>query len=809
MKNFKRAAAFSTAFLMSVLAITPASYAEEGAKAKESYDMNVSVDLADEGKAISPYIFGINEHGLSEDVTVNSVRQGGNRFTAYNWETNYSSAGSDWKHSSDTYLSSSSEPADCVQTLSKEAQKGDIDYKLATVQMAGYVAADKLGEVSEEEAAPSDRWNKVLATKGSELSLKPDLTDGVVYMDEYVNYIVNKLGDAESETGIQGYSLDNEPGLWAHTHPRIHADEVTCEELIKKSIETSKSIKSIDPKAEVFGPALFGYTAFVQLCNEDDWKAVNSENKYNLFVSYYLDQMKKAEEESGKRLLDVMDIHYYSEARGECDVRMCADPTHTKCIDEMLQSYRTLIEKGYQENSWIGQWCQQNIPILTTIKDSIDTYYPGTKLAITEYDFGGGKTIAGAIAEVDALGTFAENDVYYATLWAEDVPYQYSAINMFTNYDGNGSKFGNTLIESETDDYVKSTSYAAINDGDQGEVTLILTNKSQTEYENANIDFKNADVDYKNAAVYILSGKTSEIIHTVSLDDIKDNKLTVELPPLSVAQIRVTDDVNEYRPVVEKTEPVYTETEATIKESNVGYTLNFKEKLDGGKLVLDIELESGILMASGCVDTNVKYNGIDYWVSYEWSTSNTGKVEVDLMKPASALDVSIKDAEPTKDEEVLAEIAELIKSQKSLSFQIWYAADSAWEDTDHSKVKLNGAVLKKLSENQQPAETTPVVTTTPAVTTPAETTTSSVVTTPAETTIQAGTMPSDQFEKGDINKDKIVDLTDLSFLSLYLIGDNDFTDEEKKIADMDNNNKVNLADLARLKQFITKSANAE
>ena len=33
-------------------------------------------------------------------------------------------------------------------------------------------------------------------------------------MDEYVNYIIRTLGNSQSDTGIQGYSLDNEPALW-------------------------------------------------------------------------------------------------------------------------------------------------------------------------------------------------------------------------------------------------------------------------------------------------------------------------------------------------------------------------------------------------------------------------------------------------------------------------------------------------------------------------------------------------------------------------------------------------------------------
>ena len=77
----------------------PAANAEDA-----GYTMNVSVDLSGEKKSVSPYIYGINDAGYLSDVTVNAVRQGGNRYSAYNWENNYSNAGSDWKNSSDNYL---------------------------------------------------------------------------------------------------------------------------------------------------------------------------------------------------------------------------------------------------------------------------------------------------------------------------------------------------------------------------------------------------------------------------------------------------------------------------------------------------------------------------------------------------------------------------------------------------------------------------------------------------------------------------------------------------------------------------------
>lgn len=106
--------------------------------------------------------------------------------------------------------------------------------------------------------APSSRWKEVKFKKDTALTLEPDITDNYVYMDEYVNYLVKTLGDSTTSTGIQAYSLDNEPVLWNDTHPLLHSNEVSSKELISKSIELASVVKDIDPNAEVFGPAFWG-----------------------------------------------------------------------------------------------------------------------------------------------------------------------------------------------------------------------------------------------------------------------------------------------------------------------------------------------------------------------------------------------------------------------------------------------------------------------------------------------------------------------------------------------------------------------
>lgn len=178
----------------------------------------------------------------------------------------------------------------------------------------------------------------------------PDLTDNVVYMDEYVNYLVQNLGDATTSTGIQGYALDNEPVLWNDTHPLLHSEEVTNSELISKSIELASVVKEIDPNAEVYGPSFWGMLPCITI-DDDDWNAVSSQ--YDWYIAYYLEQMAHAEEETGTRLLDVLDMHYYAQ---DCSTE-----------EVILQAARSLYDSDYQKDSWLQPWFGGYFPFLTRL----------------------------------------------------------------------------------------------------------------------------------------------------------------------------------------------------------------------------------------------------------------------------------------------------------------------------------------------------------------------------------------------------------------------------------------------------------
>src|SRR6266852_3131162 len=86
--------------------------------ANAAADVTITIDPT-KTKPISPYIYGINFYsgnaGASPFLTFD--RAGGNRWTAYNWETNASNAGSDYIYNNDAYLSSSNVPAEAVRSF--------------------------------------------------------------------------------------------------------------------------------------------------------------------------------------------------------------------------------------------------------------------------------------------------------------------------------------------------------------------------------------------------------------------------------------------------------------------------------------------------------------------------------------------------------------------------------------------------------------------------------------------------------------------------------------------------------------------
>ena len=112
--------------------------------------------------------------------------------------------------------------------------------------------------------------------------------------------------------------------------------------------------------------------------------------------------------------------------------------------------------------------------------EKIAAHYPGTRLAITEYNYGGGGHISGAIAQADVLGIFGREDVFAAALWDLNGGTSFidAAFAAYRNFDGAGGRFGDTSLEAATSDDAASSLYASVDEGRDDRLVLVAINKT-------------------------------------------------------------------------------------------------------------------------------------------------------------------------------------------------------------------------------------------------------------------------------------------------------------------------------------------
>jgi hypothetical protein len=459
-----------------------------------SVSVSLRVDVAANRHPISPEIYGVSSATPEQlmDLRVPLHRSGGNAASRYNWRINASNRGGDW------YFQSVPEP------ISTPAELGDTFISrsraagarpMLTIPTLGWVA--RLGANRAKQASFS------IAKYGAQLDKDwqwfPDAGNGVrpsglnvtgndpndasipvdpLFQQGWVEHLVNRWGVA-AVGGLRYYILDNEPSIWHQKHRDVHPRGATMEEVRDRMIAYGAAIKAVDPGASLVGPEEWGWGGYLYSGYDQQYAQANGYPPVSSwpdraahggwdYLPWLLDQLRREAQRTGQRTLDVLSVHYYPQG-GEYS----ADTTTTMQL-KRNRSTRSLWDPNYVDESWINN----RVQLIPRLRTWANTFYPGTRIGITEYNWGAESHISGALAQADVLGIFGREAVDMAVRWGtpgETTP-TYKAIKLYRNYDGLGSGFGDVSVAATGPSPDVVAAFAAQRSGD-GTVTLMVVNK--------------------------------------------------------------------------------------------------------------------------------------------------------------------------------------------------------------------------------------------------------------------------------------------------------------------------------------------
>ncbi|MBN1411474.1 MAG: glycoside hydrolase family 44 protein [Spirochaetales bacterium] len=487
---------FCLTALLSVLTACPADVPPGGGPSLTGPVLTVAVDQ--DRHTISPYIYGMNfaDQDLAQELTLPVRRMGGNSTTRYNYLLDVHNTGSDWYFENvpddNSHPENLPDGSSADRFIDQDQTTGT--KTIITIPMIGWTPKER------KASHPFDCGFKVsiygpqddvdtwdidcgCGTKNGGTKITGnDPADTSTLITEtfatgWIGHLTGKYNTAGAG-GVLFYSLDNEPMLWNSTHRDVHPAYVSYDDMKNLTIQYAAAIKAADPTAMTLGPVLWGWTAFFYSAKDTEpggswWE--NPQDRFDHggipFVEWYLQQMKDYETASGVRILDYLDLHIYPQYGGVYSSNLgSADVQAAR-----LRSTRQLWDPAYRDETWIDDF----VRLIPRMKGWVADNYPGTKCALTEYNWGALGYMNGALAQADILGIFGWEGLDLATLWG---PPKFSepgayAFRMYLNYDGSGGKFGETSVQASSTDQGTLAIYAAQRTSDNA-LTIIVVNKA-------------------------------------------------------------------------------------------------------------------------------------------------------------------------------------------------------------------------------------------------------------------------------------------------------------------------------------------
>jgi GPI mannosyltransferase 3 len=496
------------------------------------------VSLLASNHVISPLIYGVAwapSTNYLRDIGTSVHRWGGNRVSTYNWLANTSSSDNDWYFENAVGINGSSYPSNAIQFANDTAAAGAAT--LLSIATLPFVAKDstsvsfsvaKYGPQQATDPFNSNDGNGI-GTNGQDIVNNPldaGTTNSVTLQAQWLRNLLS------NSVALPFLALDNEVDIWAGTHRDWHPAPMTYDEMWRVFTNYATMVRAESPQSQILAPVSCCWWFYWNSDAGGNDKAAHGGED---FLPWFLDGAQANELQTGQRLLDVLDIHYYPDSfSGGVDAA------------QQLRSTRELWDATYTSEGWIGtdQSATQTQPnrnqpeVIPRFQTLIAQHSPGTKLALTEYNWGADTTLPGALALADVLGIFGREDLYLATYWSapDATSPAYQMFKLYRNYDAHGAQFLSISVSTSPTDPNLFTTYAAT-DPTNNTLTVIVINKSPDYDDYAQLQLAGYAPEPTAAVYQVSAANLTAIIHEPDITNVTAN-IAFVFPAYSATLLR-------------------------------------------------------------------------------------------------------------------------------------------------------------------------------------------------------------------------------------------------------------------------------
>ena len=524
--------------------------------ALNAQNVQVSVKIFNNRKAVSPYIYGRNNSvtdfignpvsatswQLYKDAGVNFFREnGGNNLTKHNWRLNISSH-PDWYNN--VYTSNWDNAAQTLHQNIPSAQG------MWGFQLIGKAARTNANNFNDWAYNNSQWWSGVnqnlagggvMNTSGGSQALVNG--DPSLYLQNWnqdsttdiLNHWFGSGGLGLDSTKIRYWNMDNEPEIWSGTHDDVMPVQPGAETFMQSYFAVAKKARSLFPGIKLTGPV-----------SPNEWQWYNfggspvtgSDGIKYPWLQYFIKRVAEEEQSSGIRLLDVIDLHFYPSSASPANVvqyhRVFFDSTYI-----YPEANGVKVVNGGWDNSiqienifgrcqkWLNQYMGPGNGVTFAVSET-HTQLQNDPNAL-------------AVWYASMLGEFMNNGVEYFSPWNWDIG-MWETLHLFSRYNKSNS------VQATSSDEQNVSAYTTVNNNNDS-VTIALVNRSVSQSKTVVINFPDYLLANQAVTTRTLSNlpvgtetfvsHSSNALQSGSISQ-QNNTLQVTLAPLSITSLLIT-----------------------------------------------------------------------------------------------------------------------------------------------------------------------------------------------------------------------------------------------------------------------------